>query len=151
MYEFAKAAAIYYFRLHKDFLLGDLIMKKTLLLIICALSAFLVISIIVSAGTKQENLSSAPESKSTDSKILKNDKKETNGLIGTWIKEETMKEGGNNPRDKEWKLTVTFNNNSQFIWDSKRRINYGEIINDSLLLVHDGGKIWITMKRIKNI
>jgi hypothetical protein len=57
---------------------------------------------------------------------------QTKNLSGSWIKEKTQQEGSEYPGDKDWKLTVTFDDNGRFIWDSKRKESTGKIIDESL-------------------
>ncbi len=131
--------------------------------------------------------------------LLEKDNNQTKSIIGTWQKESASQEGHNYPGDKDWELKVTFEDNGHFIWDSKRKDQNGNLVDESLsgkytiekgfmvnyyfekpsekalerlpelfaywpnktlgqqtfrfqngkfLLVHDGGKLWLSMKKI---
>jgi len=53
-------------------------------------------------------------------------------LIGTWVKERLMREGGDYPGNAGWHLSVTFDDNGQFIWDSKRNREDQTLVDESL-------------------
>jgi hypothetical protein len=53
-------------------------------------------------------------------------------LIGTWIKERSMKEGGQYPGDNGWHLSVTFADDGRFIWDSQRSSDDHSPVDESV-------------------
>jgi len=64
--------------------------------------------------------------------LLEKNNTRTKSLFGTWIKESASMEGADYPGDKDWELNVTFYENARFTWDSKRKDQNGDIIDESL-------------------
>jgi hypothetical protein len=106
-------------------------MKTKYLIITSGVIIAAIIGVIISVSINNTDISESTTD-SSNPEILKETGNQNKSLIGTWTKEKTYKEGGNYPGDKEWQLEVTFDENGQFIWDSKRKGQDGKTIDESL-------------------
>jgi len=72
------------------------------------------------------------EGESPDAQAVRGGKALSQGLLGTWLKEEARQEGHAYPGDEHWRLSVTFRDDGRFVWHSQRRVDDGESVDESL-------------------
>lgn len=106
-------------------------MKIKYFIITSGIIILAIIGVIISANANNTEI---PElaNVSSSSTIPKENIRPNKSLIGTWIKERTQQEDHEFPDDRNWQLTVTFDENGRFTWNSKRKNQDGKIIDESL-------------------
>jgi len=92
-----------------------------------SISGFIVLWALATSRSSNQNIEKGSlEVTGTESPLVKADhaskikseslsKNRSQTLIGTWVKEKSMKEGGHYPGDKGWHLSVTFDDNGRFM------------------------------------
>ncbi len=105
-------------------------MKKTLMAITCGIIIFLIIGAIIASNLDEKI--NIPNQETNPDISGKSNKNQSKSLIGTWIKYKIQQEGHVFPGDKNWQLTVTFDSDGRFTWNSKRKDKSGKTIDESL-------------------
>ncbi|MBN2588291.1 MAG: hypothetical protein JXA96_00385 [Sedimentisphaerales bacterium] len=106
-------------------------MKTKYLIISGGIIILSLIGILISANANNTEIIKSEEIE-TNSQISEKNDTSNKSIIGTWIKESASQEDHDYPGDKDWELTVTFDDNGRFTWDSKRKGQVGNFINNSL-------------------